>query len=208
MKEFPRLTTARLVLRAFNSADVDDLVRLAGDFAIADTTLVIPHPYDRAAAEKWLATHGPRFESGEEAILAATVSGTGELIGAIGLAIDARFDRAEIGYWIGKPYWGQGYCTEAAQALRDWGFTELGLNRVYSDPLQAQPCLGPGDAETGNDAGGRTPSARQEVGPLRGHGGLRHSQKRVGCPPGEIGLINKPRNWSLTPAVFSPKLDP
>ena len=142
MKEFPRLTTARLTLRAFDSTDVDDVVRLAGDFAIADTTLVIPHPYDRAAAEKWLATHRPRFDEGQELILAVTASGAGTLVGAIGLSIDSRFDRAEIGYWIGKPYWGQGYCTEAGRAMRDWGFSELGLNRIYATHFKRNPASG------------------------------------------------------------------
>ena len=142
MKELPKLTTARLVLRGFDATDADDVVRLAGDFAIADTTLLIPHPYGRADAEKWLATHGPKFDNGEQVDLAVTARGTGELIGAIGLAIDARFDRAEVGYWIGKPYWGQGYCTEAGRAIVDWGFTELKLNRIYSTHFRRNPASG------------------------------------------------------------------
>lgn len=142
MKEFPRLTTARLVLRAFDSADADDVVRLAGDFAIADTTLVIPHPYDRGAAEKWFATHRPKFDSGEQVDLAVTAGDTGELIGAIGLGIDARFDRAELGYWIGKPYWGRGNCTEASRAVMEWGFTDLNLNRIFAVHFKRNPASG------------------------------------------------------------------
>jgi ribosomal-protein-alanine N-acetyltransferase len=140
--EYPALTTTRLVLRAFGAGDIDDIVRLAGDFAIADTTLMIPYPYSRADAEQWLATHLPKFEAGEQVTLAVTDRQTGELVGAVGLAVAARFDRAELGYWIGKPYWRKGYCTEAAGALMEWGFLNLNLNRIYASHFKRNPASG------------------------------------------------------------------
>jgi len=140
--EHPVLTTARLLLRPFDTGDVDDIVRLAGDFAIADTTLMIPHPYERVHAEQWLATHRPKFESGEQVTLAITDRSTGQMIGAVGLSISARFDRAELGYWIGKPFWGKGYCTEASQAVVDWAFPNLNLNRIFAAHLKRNPASG------------------------------------------------------------------
>ena len=56
-------------------------------------------------AEAWIATHQPKFEAGELANFAFVLRDSGELVGPIGMAIERRFDRAELGYWIGKPYW-------------------------------------------------------------------------------------------------------
>ena len=57
----------------------------------------------------------------------------GALLGAIGLEINAEMQRAELGYWIGKPYWNHGYCTEAAQAVVRFAFDVLGLRRVFAN---------------------------------------------------------------------------
>jgi hypothetical protein len=59
MNELPRLGTERLLLRPFALSDAADVLRLAGDRAIADTTLNIPHPYEAGMAEEWIATHAP-----------------------------------------------------------------------------------------------------------------------------------------------------
>ena len=56
-----------------------------------------------------IATHQPQFEAGEQATFAIVLQATSELVGAIGLVINRRFDRAELGYWIGRPYWNQDY---------------------------------------------------------------------------------------------------
>lgn len=61
-------------------------------------------------------------------------------MGAMGLlGISAEHERGEIGYWIGKPYWNQGYCTEAAQAMLNYGFQTLGFSRVVSRCLKRNP---------------------------------------------------------------------
>jgi len=65
-------------------------------------------PYEKGMAEEWISTHLPKFEAGELANFAIVLKETQELIGAIGLTINKRFKRAELGYWIGKPYWNKG----------------------------------------------------------------------------------------------------
>lgn len=142
MKKRPTIETERLRLRPFQFSDADDVQRLAGDRAIADTTLNVPHPYEDGMAEEWIATHQPRFESGELFNLAVTLRTTGDLIGAIGLGIDQRFGRAELGYWIGKPYWNNGYCTEAGRAVLQYGFSVLGLHRIHASHLTRNPASG------------------------------------------------------------------
>jgi ribosomal-protein-alanine N-acetyltransferase len=142
MKEQPALETARLILRPFELSDSRDVQRLAGDRAIADTTLMIPHPYEDGMAEQWISTHRPGFESGEFANFAMVLRESGDLVGAIGLSFARRYDRAEVGYWVGKPYWGRGYCTEAGRAILDYGFSELNLNRIYATHFARNPASG------------------------------------------------------------------
>ncbi len=122
--------------------DAPDVQRLAGDLAVADTTLNIPHPYEDGMAEEWISTHQAVFDEGDGVTFAITLRETGELIGAISLRTANRFNRAEMGYWIGKPYWAKGYCTEAAKAVIAYGFDELNLNRVLAYHLTRNPASG------------------------------------------------------------------
>jgi RimJ/RimL family protein N-acetyltransferase len=137
----PVLTTARLILRPFARADAPEVQRLAGAFAIADTTLLIPHPYEDGMAETWIDSHGPSLARGESVTLAITLGGR-ELMGAIGVRVDARHAHAELGYWLGTPYWGRGYATEAAEALLQYGFGTLGLHRIFAHHFVRNPASG------------------------------------------------------------------
>jgi RimJ/RimL family protein N-acetyltransferase/predicted N-acetyltransferase YhbS len=138
----PALRTRRLFLRPFELSDGEDLRRLAGDRAIADTTLQIPHPYEVGMAEEWILTQQPRFEAGEQVVFAVVLRESDQLIGAMGLVIEGKFRRAELGYWIGRPYWRNGYCTEAAQAVLEYGFRSLNLNRIHAYHFKRNPASG------------------------------------------------------------------
>lgn len=139
----PTLTTERLVLRPFTLDDAKDVQRLAGAAEVASTTLLIPHPYPDGVAEEWIATHERRFDERQELVLAITLAASAELVGSVGL-IFAKPEqrRAELGYWLGVPYWNQGYCTEAARALLSWGFGEYGLERVFASIYTRNPASG------------------------------------------------------------------
>jgi len=141
MTSQPTLFSERLLLRPFTLADAPDVQRLAGDRAIAYTTQNIPHPYEDGMAETWIGSHREQFEKGQFVTFAIAL-GDGTLIGAIGLHLHQAHERAELGYWIGKPYWGQGYCTEAAQAVLQYGFETLGLNRIHARHLTRNPASG------------------------------------------------------------------
>lgn len=142
MQELPTLKTHRLILRSFQLNDAPDVQRLAGDRAIADTTLNIPHPYKDGMAEEWIRTHPPKFQAGELANFAVTLQKTRVLIGAIGFVITRLSDQAELGYWIGRPFWGQGYCTEAGRAIMQYGFNDLSLNRIQALHFSRNPSSG------------------------------------------------------------------
>ena len=139
----PTIETERLILRPFTLADAGDVQQLSGDPAIAATTLHIPHPYPDGAAESWISTHQERWQSGLGAIYAITLRETGVLVGAISvLGISLQNSHGEMGYWIGKPYWNNGYCTEAARALIRFCFDILGLHRVFAHHLARNPASG------------------------------------------------------------------
>ncbi len=140
--EMPMLTTARLCLRPFTLADAPEVQRLAGAREIAAMTLRIPHPYPDGVAEGWILSHPGAWERGDELNLAITRLDDGVLLGAIGLALALPDARAELGYWIGVPYWGQGYATEAARALVAYGFDVLRLERIHACHFAGNPASG------------------------------------------------------------------
>ena len=117
------LKTERLTLRPLTLEDAPRVQLLAGAREVALNTLLIPHPYPDGAAEAWIANRGDEI---------AFAIDDGELAGVIGLRVKRDDDIAEIGYWIGVPYWGRGYATEAAAAVVRYGFEKLALNKIYA----------------------------------------------------------------------------
>jgi RimJ/RimL family protein N-acetyltransferase len=142
----PTLHTPRLVLRAFVPADGDAVAALAGEREIASTTLNIPHPYERPMADAWIASHAAAYAAGTGVTFAMVARDGDVLVGAMGLARSPRFRNAELGYWVGVPYWGRGYATEAVRAVLDWAFAAapegLGLHRVHAAHLTRNPSSG------------------------------------------------------------------
>ena len=139
----PVLTTERLVLDGLREGDADALTRLAGMREIADTTISIPHPYERADAERYLRALEEAGERGDSLTLAIRLRDDPLLVGSVGLKeIDRTHLQAELGYWIGVPYWGRGYATEAARAVVQYGFDTLGLNRIYAHHMTRNPVSG------------------------------------------------------------------
>lgn len=122
----PEIETSRLKLRPYREADIPDLVRLAGAREVAATTLRIAHPYTEQHAKEFLRM----AEDDDKAWFAITLSDSGQFCGGVGLRIEPEHSRAEVGYWVGVPFWGNGYATEAAQAAVRYGFEDLRLRRI------------------------------------------------------------------------------
>lgn len=137
----PTLKTERLVLRPFALADAPLIQILAGDKDVASTTRLLPHPYPDGLAEKWIASLPARYQQGDGVSFAIALR-EGALIGSIGLLLSLADHHAEIGYWIGKPYWNSGYCTEAAAAVLQFAFDTLDLERVFAKYMGKNPASG------------------------------------------------------------------
>lgn len=138
----PVLRTERLLLRPFALTDAAEVQRLAGAREVAATTAAIPHPYDLSLAESWISSHPAALADGTNVVFAITQARSGALLGAIGLSVASEHSRAELGYWIGLPYWRNGYCTEAADAMLRYAFEELGLRRVFARHFAVNPASG------------------------------------------------------------------
>lgn len=132
------IETERLILRLLTEVDIPELVPLIGDRRVAATTLRIPHPFHEQDARDFL--DSPAKDN--ELRLGIRLRGNGVLIGGMGLHPYPEHKRAELGYWIGVPYWGNGYATEAARAVLKYGFETIQLNRIFAGHFQHNPASG------------------------------------------------------------------
>ncbi|HEX5508558.1 MAG TPA: GNAT family N-acetyltransferase [Pseudolabrys sp.] len=114
----PVLETKRLTLRAPRLEDAKTVTLLANDKRIAENTARIPHPYTLSDAESFVAR--ANIAGGEVVFL---ITRQAEIIGACG--ITTLDNQPELGYWLGAPYWGKGFATEALHAVIDYAFTDL-----------------------------------------------------------------------------------
>lgn len=169
---FKPIETERLRLRPLRLADGPTVQRYAGARDVAKTVINIPHPYEDGIAEKWIAATHDALARGDQIHLAVILRGDAhgnrpdqgdadggadpcgsdeglqgdsagdQFIGAVGLAINKQNHAAELGYWIGKPYWNNGYGTEATRALVAYGFRQLELNRIQARHMMSNPASG------------------------------------------------------------------
>ena len=119
------LETRRLVLRAPRFEDARQVAALVNDRRVAENTARIPHPYRIDDAKQWI---GSISHSGAYVITIGR-----EIIGACGI------EEAELGYWIGVPFWGSGYATEAARRLIDYAFGDLGYKVLTASARVSNP---------------------------------------------------------------------
>lgn len=142
MIQQPTIFSERLILRPFRLTDAPVVRKLAGDKAIADTTIRIPHPYKEGLAEKWIETHRKAFVRDQFVVFAVVRRRRERLIGAISLTLDRWNESTELGYWIGRRYWNRGYATEAAEIMLMYGFNELGVNKIHAHHFVRNPASG------------------------------------------------------------------
>jgi len=133
----PLLVTPRLALRELKLEDARAVATRAGDRRVARYLIAVPSPYPVSLAARWISHRIAWWSAGRGVTLAITTRDAPDvLLGSVSLRRYARDRRAELGYWLGLDAWGRGFATEAAAALVDFGFRELGLARIYAQVLE------------------------------------------------------------------------
>lgn len=142
MNSFPKRNSNRLILDKISYSDIPKIIEYAGTKKIAETTLNIPHPYKEEDAIFWINSANNGFKNQDQFTFGIRLKSTSEFIGGIGLKINNRFNRAELGYWIAEPFWNKGYASEAVGTVLKFGFETVGLNKIYAFHLVENPASG------------------------------------------------------------------
>lgn len=131
---FLKLETERLKLQPFNKEDAMRIRDLANNKELANI-LGLPHPYELEYAEDWIATQPEQIKKGTEYPLTIVSKEVNEIIGTITIRIDKNNNKGELGYWIGKDYWRNGFATEAVNQIIEFGFNQLKLNKIWASAI-------------------------------------------------------------------------
>lgn len=137
-----QLQSERLIFRQLQPEDVPLIVEMAGDYDVSKMTLNIPYPYPTEVAVEFVEHSHKTWEDDTAYSFALVLQENNQFIGVIGLRPNMRHNRGEVGYWVGKSYWGKGYMTEALKRVIQFAFEELELNRVGASYLIHNPASG------------------------------------------------------------------
>jgi ribosomal-protein-alanine N-acetyltransferase len=121
------------ILRSWRSNDLPSLIRYANNSAIAGfMNDQFPHPYTEETGRDFIA-----MASQESPLHIFAIEVEGEAVGGIGIHPRTNIERknAEMGYWLGEPFWGRGIITEAVKQLVAYGFQTFDINRILARPF-------------------------------------------------------------------------
>lgn len=159
------METERLILRQWREDDAEALYKYASDPEVGPRAGWPPH---QSVEESREIING--IFSGE-GMWAVELKETGEPIGCVGYLLSSASnlsiadDEAEVGYWIAKPYWNQGICTEAMKAVVDYCFEVKGFTRLWGDYFSENLASGRVMEKCGfSDTGRTTTCPNLEVG--------------------------------------------
>ena len=136
----PRLETERLLLRPPEFRDVPAIATWIGDWDVAKNLASVPHPYREEDAREFVARSVEKLAHGEGYCFAIERKLDNVFMGTCGLHLeDGLF---ELGYWLGKPFWRQGYATEAAKKVVSFAFRELKATSLWAGWFCDNPASG------------------------------------------------------------------
>lgn len=134
------LETERLLLRPPERRDIATLVPLANDYDVAKNLSTLPHPYTVAHGEEFVARVEQQRETGTDFNFAITRKSDKTYMGGCGLHL--KEGKFEFGYWLGQPFWRQGFATEAATCLLQFAFHDLNADSVWAGWYFDNPASG------------------------------------------------------------------
>ncbi|MCB0476375.1 MAG: GNAT family N-acetyltransferase [Flavobacteriaceae bacterium] len=119
-------------LRPWQMDDLESLVQHANNFEVAkNLTDAFPHPYTEADGKAFIT-----MATKADPIHIFAIEVAGRAVGGIGIhpQSDIMKKNAELGYWLGEPYWGKGIITRAIKQMVDFAFKTYDITRVYARP--------------------------------------------------------------------------
>lgn len=134
------LETERLLLRPPERRDIPAFAPLIGDYEVSKNLGTVPHPYAQSDALAWVLGLDERRAKGEAFQFGVTRKSDDAYMGGCGLHL--QNGEFELGYWYGKPYWKQGYATEAARRVLEFAFGELQAPHVWAGWFHDNPRSG------------------------------------------------------------------
>ncbi|MBL8530335.1 MAG: GNAT family N-acetyltransferase [Hyphomonadaceae bacterium] len=137
MRDVIEIQTQRLTLKPISMGDAPRIARFANDPAVARMITSAPLPYLQCAAEGWIMTLNARAPLGEDFVFGVHVAGEG-LVGVIG-AHKKRGGAFDVGYWVGRPYWGRGF---ASETLNGFVSEARGLGQLIAGHFVDNPASG------------------------------------------------------------------
>lgn len=140
MEKLPLLETQNLILSKVETEDIPTIVELMEEKSISDNTCHIPYPYSEKDAVFWLGLIKEGLDK-NNGFSFAIRNKDKKFLGAIGLH-DRGSKTAEIGYWLGKPYWNKGFASEAAQEIIKFGFENLDFDKIIGIIFPFNPASG------------------------------------------------------------------
>jgi 8-oxo-dGTP diphosphatase len=126
----PVLRTKRILLRPLQAEDAPAFHRLINDWDICRKLPDAPFPYPVKLAGEWIAAAAADRQAGKAQQFALVEAASGVLIGCAGLRLARDGKSADLGYWLGRKYWRQGFGLEVATRLTSWGLAEMRISRV------------------------------------------------------------------------------
>ena len=129
------LTDGVIVLRAPEDDDAEAVCAACQDPEILRWLPLLPQPYTIESAREYIAWARDQNEAGDRQLVIVDASG-GELLGSIGISINARMKNGLIGYWVAAPARRRGVASRALRILAEWAVGEGGLGRLelFTDP--------------------------------------------------------------------------
>lgn len=132
MKSMPAIKLKKFILRPYKKGDEASIVKHANNRTIARNTLLMPYPYTSKDAKDWIRKNLTKYNKKNSENFVFAIEINGEVCGAVGLSHIKKEHKAEIGFWLGKKYWGQGIMTKAVRSMTQYAFRQLKLRRIYA----------------------------------------------------------------------------
>ncbi len=131
---FPPLPTERMLLRPLHAGDAAEVHRLVNDWAVVRMLSRVPFPYPRRLTDDWIASTARQMAGGTGYHLAITGEDGGRemVVGCVGLRLDMKPQTGNLGFWVGRRFWGHGVATEAAGAVTRWALANLEVDRLVA----------------------------------------------------------------------------